>query len=256
METRRLIPGLAGLIWLAAAASAFAEGWQYSNAAEHYTLRLPEGWTEIPRAQMDLLNQFAGQINGQVKFATGFQRQDRLDLAYPYVLVQHHSLNGRPSLDEIFKQVSGEEVAREIGRATEEMARLGMVTTADKPWLDRANCRIYMPVSGNAAGVGNVRGLAAICVRQEGMVQLNGYATEAEWPAFAPVFDTLVDSLEFQQGYEYDERLAGKSWWHFDGKGAFGGALVGALVGGLVGALAVGVLSLRKLFAKAASRLE
>ena len=253
METRRLVPGLAGLIWLTAAASAFAEGWQYSNAAEHYTLRLPEGWTEIPRAQMDLLNQFAGQINGQVKFATGFQRRDRLDLAYPYVLVQHHSLNGRPSLDEIFKQLSGEEVAREIDRANEKMAGLGMLTTADKPWLDRARRRIYMPVSGNAAGFGNVRGLAVICVRQEGMVQLNGYAAEAGWPAFAPVFDSLVDSLAFEPGYEYDERLAGKSWWHFEGKGALGSAFFGALVGGVVGVLAVGVLSLRKLFAKAAS---
>jgi len=88
----------------------------------------------------------------------------------------------------------------------------------------------------DVTGVGQVRGLVAIFLGRQSMVQLNFYATRQQYNDWLPVFQETIDSFHFESGYEYNPVVAEENDPHSIPDALRAGAIT-AIVGAGLGAL-------------------
>jgi uncharacterized membrane-anchored protein len=209
MSTRRALIALTLLSCVFASASALrAAGEIYTDAADRYSIQLPEGWKILPKTEIDRAMSQMSMMTGaaRVDFIVGFQRADKPSFGYPYILVQRHRLN-TPTADEMIKTAENE-LPEAAEKVADQLKKIANGVALEKPTVDRKRHIIFFSIEMNVVNIGPVKGLSAMMLGKNGIVQLNFYATKADFPAQMPVFQNMLDTFKWEPGYEYDEAAA------------------------------------------------
>lgn len=199
-----------GCSWLMLATKGQAQGITYVNAAGHYTLRLPGGWIEIPQGAIDGFMTLMPKVPGSRRpdFVAGFQLKHHLAFQYPYILIQHQHLSP-PRLARLLKEYQ-ERTVQNLNKANQAFGNwLGVTTITDGPSLDRQRNIIFMTMEMDEKEDNPVTDFLAVCPGSQGIAEIHCYSLKKEFPKYHPVFDSILDSLTYDPGFEYNESEAG-----------------------------------------------
>ena len=226
---------------------ASAESLDYTNQQNHYSFTLPSGWVEIPKSTIDdLFRQLADQTGGQfIDYAAGFQLEDAQNyFQYPYILVQEHKIN-TPSYSQITQEFESDKFSEGVDKEIDKYSEFMTNATLQDPFVDKERNIIFMNLEMDVANVGKVKGLLAMFLGKSGITQLNFYSVKSEYSENLSIFNQIIDSFSYEQGYEYNEQEAKKN----DSPSIFEGVaekgIIGAITGGLI-ALIFGLFSKSK----------
>lgn len=183
---------------------------QYVDSVDHYSFTLPSGWEEIPKFVIDqYVAEFVGQTQGQrIEYSAGFQLAGKDYFQYPYILVQEHDVD-TPSylqLKEVFNDFQSFAQQKPA-----EYSELLTDVTFEKPFIDKERNIIFMNFQINVVNVGKVNGLTAMFLGKQGVTQLNFYAVSNEYSRWLPVFNSIIDSFQYETAYAYDPVEAAKN---------------------------------------------
>jgi hypothetical protein len=245
MPVRRLKmrPGAVGaLAWLLATgmAPSAAVAPTLSYPQDGFSLTLPAGWVEMPRPVVQAYQAQLARLAPQGPrpiYKYGYQlRSAERWIQYPYILV-NVSTRGRIPDHELDKIV-----ARAV-RGTEKEAegRLGGIVSGlqfGQVTYDRGARILWMKTSMDVAGVGPIVGLSGMVLTKQGYVGVNGYASQAEFAKYAPIFEKITRSVTPDEENRYEPRWSDRLPpplrdidWASVGRSAIRGALIGGLMG-------------------------
>jgi hypothetical protein len=235
----RLRPALAAapaiVVTLYALAAGAETGASFHGDTHRYTLRVPDGWTPVPRQVIDTIMKVTAspQSQGKIVFDAGFQRADAShDLAYPYVLVQvmpYKAMGVRrqpteADIREVARQVTGMKVDDAIDDALTPQAK-GMVRNPEvgKVVVDMPRRAYRFNMQMAVAGVGPVKGYMAGYFGRNALIQVM-YYERADDPAPREADrQAFLNSFKFDPAAAYDETQSQFS-------GVWGGALISVVV--------------------------
>lgn len=213
-----------------------AGDYTYYNSANHYTLTVPDGWEEIPKAIIDkAVSNAMSQSSDKsdfVDFDTGFHLKNKDYFEYPYILIKNHEIN-TPSYNQIEKDLAGNEILDEFEKTNREYENLLSNASVKKPYLDKERNMVFMNMEAGVQGVGKVKNLITICLGRERAIRIFFYSPESEYLQNLPIFMSILDSFKYDQGYEYSESKAGNNY----SKSIWDGALRKGIIGLILGAL-------------------
>ena len=178
---------------------------QYTNRAKHYSFIVPNGWIEIPKSTIDqVMHRLADMTNSEfIDYTAGFQIKSSKLFQYPYILIQEHSLH-TTSYDEFLKLFNDDRFKKQLTKKiNEEYSEVLSNSSFDKPFVDRERQAMFINFDLNVAQIGKVKGLMAIFFGKDGIVQLNFYSKESEYKDNLPIFQQVIDSFHYEDGYQY-----------------------------------------------------
>jgi hypothetical protein len=223
------------VVFLAVTASVHGEGVLYSNPELHYSIRLPEGWRRLPPGVADQATEAVSRQTGvsAPKYEAWFQRIDKPEGAYPYLLI-NHQICRMPELSEL---VAG---LKEHNQATADQRNSlkGVVSdiTFFEPAIDAHRNMVVIKTEQNVKmnGTGKVHGQCCMFPGKVGVAQLFFYADADNVLSSKTDFDSVLDSFAFEPGYGYESGLATyASTRSFN----FTQVLIFALIGGFIAPL-------------------
>jgi hypothetical protein len=239
---RSTLCAILALLWCGVGANAatFATG--------DFAVTLPDDWVEVPP---EAVREFEAAISElsqgteSVRFDQAYQLTpaDRW-LQYPYVLVQVRR-GGRVPEGELTRFERVESEFREgLERVEEVLGALVSGMWQGDTLYDDIDHVLWSTVAMDVEGTGPVRGLIAVQLTEFGAIHLMGYATEATFDRYAPVFREAVRTLVIAEPHRYRPRLTdhAPTIWGIN----LGQTAIAALVGGLGGVLAAGIGRARK----------
>jgi hypothetical protein len=208
----------------------------YSDPADHYSINLPSGWEEIPKSVIDKYrDEAARQSNAErIEYAAGFQLAGSEYFKYPYILVQKHEVSA-PSFSQLEKTFNNTQEI--IDKKDAEYSELLRNATADKPFIDKDRNIIFMNIQLNAENAIQIDGLVAMFLGKNSITQLNFYSTKDEYSRWIPVFNTIIDSFKYDDGFAYNPTEAKKNVSPSIFEGATDKGISGAIAGGFLGLL-------------------
>lgn len=213
---------------------------QYSDSVDHYSFTLPNEWEEIPKSVIDqYIDEVVRQTQGQrMEYAAGFQLAKKDYFQYPYILIQEHDVN-TPSYSQLEGAFNDNDYQSSVQQKTAEYSELLTNAKLEKPFVDKERNIIFMNIQIDVANVGKINGLIAMFLGKQGITQLTFYAVSNEYSRWLPVFNSIIDSFQYETAYAYDPVKAVKN----DSPSLFEGVaekgLTGAITGGIIGLLAV-----------------
>jgi hypothetical protein len=183
----------------------------YTSSSGHYSLTLPAGWQEIPRARLDAVTGQAMAIMGArgVHYKAGFDRGNSTvfqPITVPYILIQEHDV-ATPSYDELLKGFTPENLSQVTQKVTGKVGAIKS-TTVSNLQVDRKRHILSFNAEMDVVGAGKGKALIAMCLGKNGITQLNCYSRSHEYQFDLQTFNRMVDSLKYEQGHEYDEEEA------------------------------------------------
>lgn len=207
----------------------------YSNSADHYSFNLPNGWKEIPKSVIDkVMDEIAKQANTKrVEYISGFQSEGKEYFEYPYILVQNHKLD-TPSFSQIEKTLNSGDFQEKVNRGTSAYSELLKNSAIEKPFIDKEHNIIFMNTQMDVANIGQVKGLMAMFIGKNGIAQLNFYSKTNEYSKWLPVFNSVIDSFKYEDGFAYNPTEAKKNDEPPLFKGVLEEGITGAIGGGFI----------------------
>ena len=173
-----------------------------------------------------------------MEYAAGFQLAKKDYFQYPYILIQEHDVN-TPSYSQLEGAFNDNDYQSSVQQKTAEYSELLTNAKLEKPFVDKERNIIFMNIQIDVANVGKINGLIAMFLGKQGITQLTFYAVSNEYSRWLPVFNSIIDSFQYETAYAYDPVKAVKN----DSPSLFEGVaekgLTGAITGGIIGLLAV-----------------
>ncbi|MFB6181346.1 MAG: hypothetical protein ABEJ24_00410 [Candidatus Magasanikbacteria bacterium] len=223
-----------------------AQGIKYTDQQDHYSFSVPKGWTEIPKEQIEQLEQnvqkqFGGK--GQViDYKTGFQPKSHKRIRPPHIIVQvqkHKSIN-TPSYSQIKEILQNKKPIRKL-EGKSNLSELLSNAEINEPIIDKERNIVLTNMETNLKNGKKLKMMMVMFLGKKNITQLNFYSLKSEYSKNLPIFKKVIDSFKYEQGYKYNLEQAKKNDPPsiFEGmteagiKGLIGGVLL-ALVGGLV----------------------
>jgi len=123
---------------------------------------------------------------------------------YPYILIQNHKTN-TPAYKQIEKDLAGSEMIGEFEKTLREYENLLSNASAKNPYLDKVRNMVFMNTEADVYGIGKVKSLTTICLGRERAIRIFFYSPESEYLQNLPIFMSILDSFNYDQGYEYSE---------------------------------------------------
>lgn len=199
-----------------------ADEFIYSDKINHYSFILPSEWKEIPKAKIDeWQNLRKEQFSlGPKDFSAGFQLKDREYFQSPYFFVAEHK-SKTPVYSQFLKIFSASDSERQkmtdadSSRTQELLNKTGIENLyVENVYIDIDKERniIFM---GMEIGIKN-RGKAksfdksfiaknAVFLGKHGMTELAFQAMKYEYSQYLPIFTSIIDSFNYEKGYEWNE---------------------------------------------------
>lgn len=227
------------LVALACAADGVAATFATNDG---FSVVLPADWVEIPP---DALREIEATIGALSQGAQSQHYDYGYQLAsaqrwfeYPYILVQVRR-NGRVPEGELTKFESIQSgIGEGLKQAGESMSGVLSDLKQGEVLYDDGDHVLWSTVAMNVQGVGQVQSLTAVKLTEFGLIQMMGYATEATFAQYAPVFREAVGALVIDEANQYRPRLS-------DHAPTIGGINLGqTAIAALVGGVAGGVIAL------------
>ena len=203
----------------------------YSDSIDHYSFDLPSEWEEIPKSEIDkYMDEVVRQTDGKrIEFASGFHLVGSEYFKYPYILVQEHKAN-TPSFSQLEK-IFNNNFQEKFDRKTPEYSELLKNATAGKPFVDKERNIIFMNIQLDTVGAVQVNGLMAMFLGKKGITQMNFYSLQNDQSKWLPVFNSIIDSFKYDDGFAYNPEEAKKS----DSSSVFEGVVEKGIGGAIVG---------------------
>jgi len=223
------------LLFLVLPATTGAEVSDYISDKYHYSVMIPNNWVEIPKTTIDsAMQKMADTTKGQfIDYSVGFQLDKNTDFQYPYILVQSKEVD-TPSYNEIINTFKSDKFSKGVNEAIDNYSSLIKNSNFNEPFVDTERNIIFMNAEVvGAYDIGKIKILMAMFLGKENIIQFNFYSKESDYSKNLVVFNEIIDSFKYQQGYEYNEEEAKQNdqsniWEDAIGKG-IGGAIVGAI---------------------------
>ena len=214
----------------------------YKNTDLHYAFALPLEWAEIPPAEIKRITDYSNTTAGTQVFnyATGFYISDRQYYDPPTILVQHQKIE-TPSYKQITKSINEFDFSQEAEKVDSRTENIKHISI-DKPVIDKERNIIFMAKTIEQEGGGKAKILIANFLGKRGIVQITFQSLESEYDDYIPVFENIINSFEFDAGYEYDPIIAMEN-----NKGTLNNTIITALSGGVA---AFFIIFIRHLFRK------
>ena len=204
------------LAWFLAACLALAQPAPFNLVtrhypADHFSISVPSGWIEIPRAELDRAEAAARKAvpNGPAQRLTyGFQASQRS--AYPRFVIQVRT-TGRWS-EELISKMRGPgqemgEVQRILNSASPALAaaklQLGKLTWDPKTRMAWMRAQLTSP-----DGI-PVAALLGAKPTEIGSIQVNCYSRQSDFELLAGMFEAIIASVNVDDPFEYHERSLG-----------------------------------------------
>lgn len=212
----------------------------YSDYVDHYSFDLPNGWEEIQKSVIDkFMDEVAGKTSGKrIEFVSGFQLTGNENFKYPYILVQEHK-GDTPSFSQLEKALNSDSLQKKVDQKTAEYSELLNNATTDRPFVDKERNIIFMNIELDVTNVGKVNGLIVMFFGENKITQLNFYSTKSEYSEWLPVFNSIVDSFKYDDGFTYNPEEARQSNANSIFDRVLEKGVRGAMAGGFLGFLAV-----------------
>ncbi|GJM26796.1 MAG: hypothetical protein DHS20C16_32110 [Phycisphaerae bacterium] len=222
-----------------------ALGETYRDDRNHFTITVPDGWVAIAPETIEMVNatireQMRNSKTQGVEHDAGFQLEGTPPLAYPYFLVQ--------GIRQDFSEMSYSALERGLGvgvedgvqEASEAFSEFMDNAEIGKPILDREKGRIMTSVEMDVVGVGEVKGISVGWLSKDGIMNIHCYARASDFDKWAPTFETITNSLQFDEGYKFKPKMNSVL------SSAMRGAIIGGVVGGLGSLIFAGVRASKK----------
>jgi hypothetical protein len=192
-----------------------ARDYTYYDSVNHYTLTLPDGWEEIPKAIIvkAVSNAMSQSVSKSdfADFDAGFHLKNKGYFEYPYILIQNYEIN-TPTYNQIEKELAGSEMPGKFEKTLREYENLVSNASAKNPYLDKVRNMVFMNAEADVHGIGKVKSLTIICLGRERAIRIFFYSVESEYLQNLPIFMSILDSFKYNQGYEYSESKAGNNY--------------------------------------------
>jgi len=212
------------------------------RTAHGITFHLPAGWKPIPREVLDSYCEAMAKMAPKAakqSYDYGFQPADSAKwFAYPYLLVQVNRSGRIPeSQFESMKRVE-QAMSRGMEKTRDAMSSFASGARLGETAYDPAAHILWTRIALDVKGTGTVRGVVGVVLTETGFVQVSGYAKDAEYSRYSPLFEAIIRNIALGEDMKYRPR-AGESpapapvmdWGT-------------VLVNGLIGAAAAGVIAL------------
>lgn len=185
---------------------------EYKNEDKGYFFQLPENWIEIPKPTIDEYTEEAFKnINvKKIEFKSGFQLKQNNYFEYPYILIQEYDIESK-TYQEIEKVFLSEKFEKGVKKAQESLSSIIKDSKLDKPIIDKNNKRVYMDIEIEGKDGKKVKGIAVLFIGQKNIIQMNLYSNELEFNTWYPIFESIIKSFEFMDGFKYEETKTNKS---------------------------------------------
>jgi hypothetical protein len=201
--------------------NAAAENFIYHNSENHFSFKIPDGWTETPKNVLDAsIRALEYQANQSKMALPNIQRPivifqpkhqpiNQPSVSFPYFEVGV-GREGKISKDEFKKLFASEEatelvmnkgVSDALKRIPPEIAINNLVI--GKPIFDGKRDILFSKSGLSVAGFGEVISLNAGFLSNEGITRLTFYALKADYQKYVVDFSEVIDSFKLDSGYEY-----------------------------------------------------
>jgi hypothetical protein len=176
----------------------------FHDNTHHFRLILPEGWTLVPSAALDELNQTLAEKKLTIeKYSQGFQPKDHIGLELPYILIQPHGAwKKTPTYDELETWLRLASVDRD--GALEKLSDRVHDLDVEKGSLDRKRNRIVVRSNAEIVGGMKVKGIGFIYLTRQRMIDFYCYALAGDFEKMLPTFEKTLDSFKVDEGFAYD----------------------------------------------------
>jgi len=164
---------------------------------------LPADWHSYSPQQlrkMDEGNDQSQPIACDVLFAPAIQA-DRLEL--PYMIVQSRPANLRDQPVSSVKKELISEAAGAADRSRAALRGLDVQVTVDEPQIDLRRMRILSRSHMALSGGRMVEGLSVCLPGADAIVLVHAYADVDSYELSRPVFEWIIDSFQYDVGFEY-----------------------------------------------------
>ena len=201
-----------------------------------YTVTLPPGWVRIPADVLDEHLKALGAVaKGKLdqKFTDGFQPAGTPWFQYPYIMVQVVESGPIPARELEGMKSFRSGVQEGLDEAKKKLPTMISDLSLGETAYDASNQCIWIRVSMQAAGVGEVKGVTRGFLTSYGMVTFNCYAQAQDFDQRLPVFNSLLANVKISDDMRYDPTAASHGSFDFSRAGRSG--LIGGLIGGAVG---------------------
>jgi len=192
------------------------EGFVYSNTESHYSFLVPSGWIEIPKPIIDKRMHKVADIIGDkydfVDFSEGFQLNNSSYFKYPYFLVNKYIVD--------IPYYNYEKVAAML----------------NNPVIDSGRNLVFEEFENSMTDNLKLKGLTVMFLGEKIITKFSFYSLESEYQEFLPIFNEIINSFKYNQGYEYSIEKANQNLHR--------SSSIAGLVGGLKGVLLIGLIYL------------
>lgn len=226
------------LLCICAPISLAADSFSYSSSRDHFSILLPGEWVQMPQSVIDeamqlMKQQAADPTKMMPEYFSGFQKDAETYFHYPYMLMQRLDNSDGVSIEEVKKSIQqyGDGTVNEVN---ENFDILNNITLNNAPYIYQEKNAVLINMISEVQGIGKVKSLSAMMLGKEGIIQLHFYSLESEYLNDLPFFSSILDSFNYEDGYEYKEP---QSFWERVAMKVIIGAIIGgvlALVGLLV----------------------
>lgn len=208
---------LAVIAVVTAAATAWAG--THTDDDRGFSFDVPDDWVPMSDAQLDAMNARVESAYRGTQLVAGYVRGTRDATHAPYFVVQvtKTRLEGL-DYDEVAERLNIEPTRDAADRAQVQSANTIARMQMRRAALDRDNNRFVFQGSAGAPPMANLIRSSVGFLANDGVVTLHCYAKARDAEGVRPVFDGVVGSFRFEEGFEYAQPTQGVSWFGFAGR--------------------------------------
>ncbi|MCK5080920.1 MAG: hypothetical protein KAQ63_02050 [Candidatus Moranbacteria bacterium] len=213
----------------------------YRDDEHSFEITLPVEWGKIPE---EIIAQFLNIVTkeeqeNKINYSAGFHLSEKEYFQYPYILIQQQEKI--LSYSELASAFSAKKL-NEISRQELANPELLKNIEAESPVLDKDRGIIFSRIDMEVDNIGKINGLIAMFLGEEGVTQMFFYSTEEEYSQWLPIFNSIIDSFNYDKEFGFDyasyESVEEKSFWKEILSGsAVNKGIEGAIAGGFIGGI-------------------
>ncbi len=176
-----------------------ADAFVYSSPTGHYSLTLPSGW--IRTSQYTLAQKISNAVQqGGVQAPENYIGFQASSSTFPSMTIYEFPTDNA-SYSQIKQELSSG-VNQRIPPVNEKYP--GLNAAFGEPFIDKNRNMVFINLTANVPGVGAAHALEVYVLGKNIDLSLDFYSLESDYPNELPVFDSIINSFQFENGYEYD----------------------------------------------------
>jgi hypothetical protein len=184
---------------------------RFTDIANHFSFIIPPGWSRISKEIFDEATreiEMARRRKGSGNLMPGIQYGNPVTMQIPYILIQIHR-----------EKMSWDEFREGVSSITDDDIKTVQKSFSDflfglypaNSYLDYEKKMFVFNMKSDVLIAGNARSTMVMFLGRNSIVQLNINALEEHYNQFLPDILAVINSFEFDNGYEYLSQVQ-NSW--------------------------------------------